>query len=123
MADDQQLLLSRSNSISSTATAPNLVGPGRMLGLFFDWLGKGLESKLNKGAAKFNIGPEAVARDIRRILRHDDIPFCVRYAAPYAYITKAKEFKVRKLCKTLLKYAQSVTSFIISKPSLIFTVH
>ncbi|KLO16297.1 hypothetical protein SCHPADRAFT_901679 [Schizopora paradoxa] len=51
-----------SSSAHSTATAPNLVGPGRTLGLLFDWLGNGLETFLNRRAVQLNLGPEAVAR-------------------------------------------------------------
>ncbi|KLO19911.1 hypothetical protein SCHPADRAFT_46400 [Schizopora paradoxa] len=96
-----------SSSTHSTATAPNLVGPGRTIGLLFDWLGRGLESFLNKRALQLNLGPEAVARDIRRLRRHEEISLMVRFATPYAHVSQAKERKLRRLCKNLLKYARS----------------
>ncbi|KLO04600.1 hypothetical protein SCHPADRAFT_896911 [Schizopora paradoxa] len=96
-----------SSTTHSSATAPNLVGPGRTIGLLFDWLGQGLQSFLNKRAVQLNFGPEAVARDIRRLRRHEQISLMVRFAAPYAHINKAQEKKLRSLCKSLLKYAGS----------------
>ncbi|KLO08598.1 hypothetical protein SCHPADRAFT_944315 [Schizopora paradoxa] len=107
MDENSHLALSRTSSISTNATAPNLVGPGRTIGLLFDWLGKGLEAKLNKRAAQLNLGPEAAARDIRRIRRYKETSACIRFFAPYAHLTKAQEKKVRKLSKNLLKYARS----------------
>ncbi|KLO12150.1 hypothetical protein SCHPADRAFT_941480 [Schizopora paradoxa] len=96
-----------SSTTHSTATSPDVVGPGRTLGLLFDWLGKGLESFLNKRASQLNLGPEAVARDIRRIRRCEERSYLVRYAAPYAHLTRAQDKKVRKLCKNLLRYTRS----------------
>ncbi|KLO12128.1 hypothetical protein SCHPADRAFT_891022 [Schizopora paradoxa] len=96
-----------SSTTHSTATSPDVVGPGRTLGLLFDWLGKGLESFLNRRASQLNLGPEAVARDIRRIRRHEETSSLVRYAAPYAHLTRAQDKKIRKLCKILLKYTSA----------------
>ncbi|KLO12130.1 hypothetical protein SCHPADRAFT_435370 [Schizopora paradoxa] len=111
MSNDQHNALNRfgtfSSSTRSMATSPDVVGPGRTLGLLFDWLGKGLESFLNKRASQLNLGPEAVARDIRRIRRHEQTSLMARYAAPYAHLTKAREKQVRKLCEKLLKYVRS----------------
>lgn len=109
MAHMQNLALVRSNAPSSThstATAPDLVGPGRTLGLLFDWLGRGLESFLNERATQLNLGPEATARDIRRMRRRKEVSLLVQYVAPYAHVTKAQEKKLRKLCKNLFKYAR-----------------
>ncbi|KLO12133.1 hypothetical protein SCHPADRAFT_998361 [Schizopora paradoxa] len=96
-----------SSTAHSTTTAPNLVGPGRTLGLFLDWMGNRLESLLNNRAAQLNMGPEAIAADIRRIRRHEEMSISTRYAVPYAYLTKSQEKKVHKLCKSLLKHARS----------------
>ncbi|KLO07297.1 hypothetical protein SCHPADRAFT_1001765, partial [Schizopora paradoxa] len=41
------------SSLSSTATAPNLPGPGRNIGLLFDRLGNGLERFASKRAERF----------------------------------------------------------------------
>ena len=60
---------------------------------------------MNKQAFQRNLGPEAVARDIRRVRRIEEIDPFVRYAAPYAFLTKAEEEKLKKLCKKLVKYA------------------
>ncbi|KLO05061.1 hypothetical protein SCHPADRAFT_989024 [Schizopora paradoxa] len=111
MPHDQHNALVRSHTFSSTthstATSPDIVGPGRTLGLLLDWLGKGLDSFLNKRASQINLGPEAVARDIRRIRRHEETSLFIRYAAPYAHLTSAQDKKIRKLCKNLLKYTRS----------------
>lgn len=108
MMHDQDLSLARSDTSSthSTATAPDLVGPGRTIGLLFEWLGRGLESFLNKRAIQLNLGPEAIARDIRHMRRRQEVPLLAQYAAPYAYVTKAQEKKLRRLCKSLLKFAR-----------------
>ncbi|KLO08599.1 hypothetical protein SCHPADRAFT_944316 [Schizopora paradoxa] len=107
MYDDPHLALSRSSSISTNATASNLPGPGRTLDLLLQWLGKGLESFLNKRAIKLNLGPEAVARDIRRIIGIEEINAFSLYASQRAPLTKAQEKCLRKLCTRLLKYARS----------------
>ncbi|KLO04661.1 hypothetical protein SCHPADRAFT_896860 [Schizopora paradoxa] len=82
MSNDQHNALVRSDTFSSTthstATSPDVVGPGRTLGLLFDWLGKNLEMFLNKRASQLKLGPEAVARDIRRIRRHEETTLLVR---------------------------------------------
>ncbi|KLO07363.1 hypothetical protein SCHPADRAFT_1001728 [Schizopora paradoxa] len=91
----------------STATAPGLVGPGRTLGVLLDWMGHGLQDFLNKCARKLNLGPEAVARDIRRLCRHKEFSFFVRFVAPYAFVTKGQEKDLQSLCKKLLKYSRS----------------
>ncbi|KLO08600.1 hypothetical protein SCHPADRAFT_893753 [Schizopora paradoxa] len=104
---DQHVAPSSSNGISTNATAPNLPGAGRTVGILLDWLGKGLESFMNKRAIQLNLGPEAVARDILRIRGEGEKFVFIRYAVPNAYLTKSLERKLKKLCKSLLKYANS----------------
>ncbi|KLO08601.1 hypothetical protein SCHPADRAFT_893754 [Schizopora paradoxa] len=111
MSIDQHEALVRfdtsSSTTHSTATASDIVGPGRTLGNFIGRIGKGLESLLDKCAIRLHLGPEAVARDIRRIRRHEQISFLVRFFVPYAHLTSTQDKKIRKLCKRLLKYARS----------------
>lgn len=46
------------SSVSTNATAPNLAGPGRTLGLLCDFLGKTLEMNVSKLAEKCGLGRE-----------------------------------------------------------------
>ncbi len=94
------------SSISTNATAPNLPGAGRTVGLLIDRLGSHVENLLNIGAQWRKIGPKAVAQDIRRILRHDQTTFAERFSRRVVQLSKRDERDFRKMCKRLLKYAR-----------------
>ncbi len=59
----KQTILS-SDSVDTDATAPNLPGPGRTVGLFFDWLGGKLEGQLGHLMERRGYGPEATMAKI-----------------------------------------------------------
>ncbi len=59
------------SSVSTNATAPNLPGPGRTVGLAIDWLGAQLEKFINISAQWRGLEPKAIAQEIRRLVRHD----------------------------------------------------
>lgn len=101
---DQELDMSDSESIDTNATAPNNPGPGRNVGLLFDAVGKKIELVLNRTAGRLNLGPDAVAWQIRN-LRHYRESFIVgrdrNKGAPPTY----EELRViKRLCRRLLKY-------------------
>lgn len=98
------------DSIASDATAPNLPGPGRTLGLLLDWLGGHLETFLNLRAHQLRLGPEAVANDIRSLRLHHLTSILERHASPSGTFPRKTETMLRKLCKKLLK----CTKFVIS---------
>ncbi len=101
--------LSRTNtssSVSTNATAPNLPGAGRTVGLLLDRLGAHVEKCMNLWADRRGLGPNAVAQEIRRLRRHDETSIVERHAGSVAQLSKRDEKTVRKLCKRLLKYAR-----------------
>ncbi|KLO14119.1 hypothetical protein SCHPADRAFT_328591 [Schizopora paradoxa] len=100
-------LIDSTTTIDSNATAPNLPGPGRTLGLLLDCLGARLESFLNKRAAQFGLGPESVSRDIRRMRRHQETDIFIGYASLSTLDCETNAKKIRRLCRKLLNYARS----------------
>lgn len=98
--------LVRSDTVDTNATAPNLPGPGRTLGLMLDMLGKRLESSLNKRAVKRGLGPESVARNIRLFRRHHEMSISERYSAASEEISSKEKKRLTKRCKILLRYAR-----------------
>ncbi len=94
------LVLDTSSSIASDATAPNLPGSGRVLGHMLDRFEARLESFLNVWASRLADNPEAVAREIRRLRRLDEIPF----TGPSAPVTDSEKWTIKKLLKKLLKF-------------------
>ncbi len=103
-----------SSSISTNATAPNLPGPGRNVGLLLDRLGAHMEKYMNLWADRRGLGPNAAAQEIRRLLRHDETSLIERHAGSVAQLSKRDEKIVRKLCKRLLKYARFVLQKLFS---------
>ncbi|KLO17774.1 hypothetical protein SCHPADRAFT_150463 [Schizopora paradoxa] len=57
------------DSLSTNATADNLPGPGRTLGLAFGWGGLHLEKRFNKLAEKFGYGPKAAEKKLEEFGR------------------------------------------------------
>ncbi len=96
------------SSIASDATAPNLPGAGRTLGLFLDGAGALLENLLNKIATELGLGPAGVAKEIRHLRRHNETPFQSRLESAFASRPKSEVRSLRKLCRKLLAYARSV---------------
>ncbi len=96
------------SSIASDATAPNLTGAGRTLGLLIYALGARFEAFLNKRAARLHLGPEGVAQEIRRLRRHEDVSFAERLASPAESITTKEKKELKRLCGKLVMYSRSV---------------
>lgn len=96
------------SSIDTNATAPNLIGAGRTLGRFLDWLGVGLESGLNRVAGRMKFGPVAVAKKVRRARRHDETSIAIRYATRSNELGRSERQRLLKICVKLLGYTQYV---------------
>ncbi len=97
------------SSVSSTATAPNLPGAGRTVGLLTDFLGAHVEKFMNVRAGRLGLGPKAIAQEIRRLRRHDETSLVERHAGSVFQLNKRDERIFKKLCKKLLKYARFVS--------------
>lgn len=97
--------ISTCSSIDSDATASNLPGAGRTLGLLLSALGNRLEMFLNKRAARLSLGPEGVVQEIRQLRRHDETSIIERHASPVELCEKLERKALRRLCKKLFKYA------------------
>ncbi|KLO06432.1 hypothetical protein SCHPADRAFT_690375 [Schizopora paradoxa] len=95
------------NTVDTNATAPNLPGPGRTVGLLLDMLGKRLESFLNKRATKRGLGPKAVAEDIRMFRKHRVMSLSKRYTASLEQLPKKDAKGLKRRCKILLGYVRS----------------
>lgn len=96
------------SSIDSNATADNLPGAGRTVGLFFAWLGSRLEHALNKRAERFGFGPKAIADEIRRHTGRHETTFQRRIILRDRTLTESETRKVKKLCKALIRHAKYV---------------
>ncbi len=108
------------SSISTNATAHNLVGPGRNVGLLFDWLGAHLEALMNRRATRLGLGPDAVVEAIRLLLRHRETTFTERHRLPLKPSTAVEAKKLKKLCKKLLRYARFVPISVFTSLVLFF---
>ncbi|KLO14327.1 hypothetical protein SCHPADRAFT_927936 [Schizopora paradoxa] len=87
-------------TISTDATAPNLPGAGRTVGLALDSLGARLEVYINRQATVYlDVGPEVVAGEIRR-LRY------TQEASPTAQLSRAEARRLKRLCERLVRYAR-----------------
>ncbi len=96
------------SSIDSTATAPNLPGAGRTVGLLFDWLGARLEKVHNSHASKLGYDPDIVSQNIRQLCRHDERSIVERHKRPEIQLTRTEKRNLNKLCKKLILYSGSV---------------
>ncbi len=94
------------SSVSTNATAPNLPGPGRTIGLLMDWLGTRMERFMNICADRRGLGPKAVAQEIHCLRRHDETSIVERHTGSVVRLNKHDERAFRKLCGRLLKYAR-----------------
>ena len=68
----QPFSLQRTDTISSTATADNLPGPGRALDNLFQYLGRKVENSLNRMARKINVGSSAEGEELGSLVRFMD---------------------------------------------------
>ncbi|KLO07255.1 hypothetical protein SCHPADRAFT_945441 [Schizopora paradoxa] len=96
-------------SVSTNATAPNLPGPGRNLGLLLDSVGNRIESLLNKYANHVGMGPASVAQEIRLLSRHNELEIGDprRYLIPPRQLPQQEKKALKKKCKKLLKFVRS----------------
>jgi len=67
------------SSVSTNATAPNLVGPGRTLGLVIDKAGNWIERRLNRWAVRRARGPHETAECIKAIQRDRSLLVAIPY--------------------------------------------
>ena len=81
-------------STTSTETANDLPGPGRLLGNLYSYLGMRVENGLGRVAVLRGRGPEATALEIRRILTDQSLGYAGRRK------------KLRKKCDRLARYAR-----------------
>ncbi len=95
------------SSVDTNATAPNLPGAGRTVGLLLDFLGGRLESILNIGAAQVGLNPDGVIRAIRAICRHEDRSLAKRHKYP-VLLSKSELKHLKRLCKRLIEYSRYV---------------
>ncbi|KAI5117844.1 hypothetical protein M0805_008116 [Coniferiporia weirii] len=95
-ADDASVL-----SISTNATADNLPGPGRTLGLLYGFAGAAFESRAGTVAAALGFGPSATALRITKVVVHhakfEDTPT----------LDPEQRKAIEKRCRRMLGYVQS----------------
>lgn len=107
------------STVSTNATAPNLPGPGRNIGLLLDRVGKHVETIFNKCATRFKMGPVATARKIRQLRRYDELTVQERYSLPPMQLPKSEAKKLRRYCDKLLKFIRCVPTI----PFLVRRIH
>lgn len=97
-------------SFSTMATAPNLPGTGRVLGLVYDKLAARLVTFLTKWALKLGLGPDEVNVSIFEKMyhiEHDGRRKTGSGLSPVRLgdLSRSDIVKLRKACKRLIKYA------------------
>ena len=119
LANSDSISIESQSSVSTNATAPNLVGAGRTLGLAIDKAGSWLERCANRWATRRGHGPHEAAEAIRKI-QADRILVAIPYNLwgwqeerrhveiyPMIYPMEEGEKNVlRKKCKMLLAYTR-----------------
>lgn len=94
-----------SSSMSTNLTAPNLAGPGRTLGLLYDYVGLQLETRLNTLAlTRGGLGPDASRKRITLRMTKLGLVNMYRTSEPDIGSRDMKELK-KELMK-LVKYAK-----------------
>ncbi|KAI5115038.1 hypothetical protein M0805_006707 [Coniferiporia weirii] len=93
------------SSISSNATAPDLPGAGRTIGLFYNFAGKIIEHNLNKLATRWGAGPYPVARKVHRYFELTDRD--TWSTTEFSLVSSKENKKVKRQIRTLLKHARS----------------
>ncbi|KLO08845.1 hypothetical protein SCHPADRAFT_944117 [Schizopora paradoxa] len=94
-------------SVSTNATAPNLPGPGRLVGLLLDGVGNRIESLLNKCANRIGMGPAHIAQEIRLLRGLRDLTIRELYSMHSSQLSEREKKKLKKRCNKLLKFAGS----------------
>lgn len=108
------------SSISTNATASDLVGPGRTLGLAFRYLGRKLETILSRSFEKRGYGPcattERIIRRSEKFRTHSN----GKNDAAGKVIERIKQtlhnYLLEKDCRRLLKYLQYVRQHLFEGP-------
>ena len=77
---------------SNTATNSDVPGPGRLLGKFYGFLGRKVESVASRAVVKLGSGPHEAAMTMRRLIREGTL------------VKVSNEKKFNKAGKTLVKY-------------------
>ena len=106
------------SSVDTNATAPNQPGPGRTVGLMYDFLGEILEKSLNNLATTRGATPDAIVLKIRSLAKsyYSEIPErnSIRYYARLTRhgselarpLTKEEDEELINLCNKLFKFTR-----------------
>ncbi|KLO18107.1 hypothetical protein SCHPADRAFT_936566 [Schizopora paradoxa] len=102
--------LTETDSIASDATAPNIPGPGRIIGLLYDAAGSKMERFVNRTAGLYRLGPQAIVEDIQGSL--SSVEKRGRDLGPSGFRvhlspTDEEHAFLAKKCRKLLKYCRS----------------
>ncbi|KLO07929.1 hypothetical protein SCHPADRAFT_626588 [Schizopora paradoxa] len=105
--------VSRIASYDSDATADNLLGGGRNLGVLFSFLGYKFESLIGRFAESRGHGPKGVGKKIAHLRQHDSRSLCQIYVdfasgAP-PVLSKVERKKLVRYCRKLIRYSRSKT--------------
>ncbi|KAH8110472.1 hypothetical protein DFH11DRAFT_1514209 [Phellopilus nigrolimitatus] len=91
------------DSVSTNATADNLPGAGRTLGLLYSHAGRHLEVLLGGIAERMGRGPRAT---FLRIQKNSEIVTLASVLLLPQAAVKAKKKKIERDCKRMLKYVR-----------------
>ena len=110
LPDPDSISIESQSSVSTNATASNLVGAGRTLGLAIDKAGSWLERCANRWATRRGHGPHEVAEAIRKI-QADRTLVALSYDRLWKHerlypIEDRDKKDLRKKCKMLLAYTR-----------------
>ncbi|KAI5115039.1 hypothetical protein M0805_000678, partial [Coniferiporia weirii] len=102
---EMQEMPNDNSSTSSNATAPDLPGAGRTIGLFYTFAGNIIEHSLNKLAKRWGAGPYPVARKVHRYFELTDRD--TWSTTEFSLVSSKENKKVKRQIITLLKHARS----------------
>ena len=105
LPDSDSISIESHSSVSTNATAPNLVGPGRTVGLVYDKIGGWVERKMNWLATRQGHGPHKTAEAIEKVLEGAEV-WRLEGEIRYRPLTDDEKSVAKKKCRVLLKYTR-----------------
>lgn len=111
LRDSDSISIESQSSLSTNATAPNLVGAGRTLGLLIDKAGGWLQRRMNLRATRRGYGPQETADAVTKIvegtMEERELPwYCDKVICVRRSLTDAEKKAAEKKCKRLVKYTR-----------------
>lgn len=99
---------SSQSSVSKNATADGLVGPGRLLGLFYQYLGRKIETGLSRIAVSSGLGPDAAYERIVTRVESEKTKIYYEYQETHRTDREIRHKAVHKTVEQLIEKREIV---------------